>query len=107
MAEKSPQDQVRELKDLVLDYAKQETVEPIKQLGAYIGWALAGAALLGIGIVFLAIGLLRFLQTSMPEALDGTGKSSWFPYFATIAALGIVAFVIVKKMTKPSEKDPQ
>ena len=107
MAEKSPQDQIRELKDLVVDYAKQETIDPIKALGKYIGWALGGAVLLGTGITFAAIGLLRFLQTSTPELLDGSGKSSWFPYFATIVALGGVAGVVAMKMKKPLAKDPQ
>lgn len=107
MAEKSPQDQIRELKDLVVDYAKQETVEPIKALGKYIGWALAGALLLGTGITFLAIGLLRFLQTSTPELIDGSGKSSWFPYFATILALVAVGGFVGMKMKTPSPKDPQ
>lgn len=107
MAEKSPQDQIRELKDLVVDYAKQETVEPIKALGKYVGWAFAGAILLGTGITFLAIGLLRFLQTSTPELIDGSGKSSWFPYFATIVALGAVGAFVGMKMKTPSAKDPQ
>ena len=107
MAEKTPQEQIRELKDLVVDYAKQETIDPLRALGKYVGWGLGGAILLGTGITFLAIGLLRFLQTSLPELLDGSGKSSWFPYFATIVALAAVGAIVGMKMKTPSAKDPQ
>ena len=46
---------VTELRDLVVTYVKQETVVPLKQLGRYVGFGLAGSLLLGFGVVFLAL----------------------------------------------------
>ncbi len=100
MADKSPQQQVQELKDLVVSYAKQETVDPIKNIGRYIGWALAGALAFGVGMTFLAVGALRMLQTTLPELLDGQGKSSWFPYLAVLLLLGSALGLVAMKLTK-------
>ena len=41
--------QVRELRELVVAYAKQETVEPIKGLGRYVGFGLGAGILIGLG----------------------------------------------------------
>ena len=100
MADKSPQQQVQELKDLVVTYAKQETVDPIKNIGRYIGWAVGGAIAFGVGLTFLAVGILRLLQTSLPELVDGRGKSSWFPYFIVLVLLGAALGVVAMKLTK-------
>lgn len=85
----NPQDTVRELKELIVTYAKQETIDPLKGLGRYIGFGLAGAALLGTGIFFLAVGALRGLQTQTDTAL--TGNWSWVPYLVVVVALAALA----------------
>ena len=43
----NPQQTVRELKDLVIAYAKQEATDPLKGLTRYVGFGLAGALLMG------------------------------------------------------------
>lgn len=87
MADK-PKDTVRELKELVVAYAKQETVEPLKGLGRYVGFGIGGALLLGVGLFFLAIGALRALQTETGTRF--TGNWSWAPY--AIVLVGLVVF---------------
>ncbi len=83
----SPQETVTELKVMVVDYAKQETVDPLKRLGDWLKWSLAGAILLVFGVALLSLGLLRILQ----EEVDtfGGGKS-WIPYIITLGALLVV-----------------
>lgn len=46
---------VLELRDLVVTYVKQETIVPLRQLGRYIGFGIAGALLLGLGVVLLGV----------------------------------------------------
>jgi hypothetical protein len=80
---------VLELRDLVIDYIKQETIVPIKQLGRYIGFGIVGSLLLGLGVVLLGVGGLRALQTETGETF--TGDWSWAPYgimFAVMLAGG-------------------
>jgi Putative Actinobacterial Holin-X, holin superfamily III len=86
-----PQETVRELRELVVGYAKQETIEPLKGLGRYAGFGIAGAFLMGVGVVFLAIGGLRALQDETGTAL--TGNWSWVPYLAVVVVSGILAAI--------------
>jgi hypothetical protein len=76
---------VLELRDLVVTYVKQETVVPLRQLGRYAGFGIAGALLLGLGVVLLGVGALRALQTETGETF--TGDWSWAPYLIVFAAL--------------------
>jgi len=57
-----PSDQVNELRELVVGYAKQETVEPLKRLKRFLAFGVSGAMCVGIGVSFLLLGLLRGLQ---------------------------------------------
>lgn len=101
MADK-PQDTVRELKDLVVAYAKQETVEPLKGLGRYVGFGVGGAALLGTGLFFLAMGGLRALQTETGDTFDGNW--SFAPYAIVVVALMLFALIAWKAGTRKKER---
>ena len=103
MAEKPPQEQLRELKELIIAYFKQETVDPLTGLGRYVGFGLLGAVLMGTGICFLAIGGLRALQTETGTTF--TGNWSWVPYLLTIVALLIVAFVALLLARSPRSSE--
>ena len=69
---------VLELRDLVVGYVKQETVVPLRQLGRYIAFGLAGALLLGLGVVLLGVGGLRALQSETGDTFRADW--SWAPY---------------------------
>jgi hypothetical protein len=84
----NPQETLRELRDLVIAYVKQETVEPIKGLGRYIAFGIIGALLIGTGIVFVEIGVLRLLQGTGADP-HFTGNWSWAPY--AIVVVGSLA----------------
>jgi hypothetical protein len=87
----NPQQTIRELKELVIAYAKQETVDPLKGLARYVGFGIGGALLLGVGMMFLAIGALRFLQVQTGTTF--TGNWSWAPYLIVVVALLIFALL--------------
>jgi Putative Actinobacterial Holin-X, holin superfamily III len=76
---------VTDLRDLVVAYVKQETVVPLKSLGRWIGFGVAGSLLLGFGVVFLAMSGLRALQTETGDTF--TGDWSWVPYLIMVFAL--------------------
>ena len=99
----NPQQDVRELKDLVVAYAKQETLEPLKGLGRYVGFGLAGALLMGTGIGFLAMGLLRALQENRGWAVHGNW--SWVPYVIDVVILVAIAGLVWFVQSKRSEKN--
>ncbi|MGQ0520310.1 MAG: hypothetical protein ACT4PX_04045 [Actinomycetota bacterium] len=78
-----------ELWKLVLSYLKQETVVPIKGLGRFLALGIAGSAVLSLGLVLLALALLRALQTETDTTF--AGDRSWAPYGITLVACGVVA----------------
>jgi hypothetical protein len=86
----------RELVDMTVAYAKQETVEPLKLLGGYVAKGVAGAAIASVGLVFLLVGVLRVLQVEGGTYLDG--RLSMLPYLITLVVAGIVAVFTLSKI---------
>ncbi len=78
---------VNELAGLVIAYFKQETVVPIKALGRYILYGLAGSVLISIGGGLLSLTVVRLLQAETGASL--TGSLTWVAYVGGIVvALG-------------------
>jgi hypothetical protein len=88
---------IAEVVELVTTYAKQETVEPIKNAGRFLGTGLAAAGLLGIGLSLVLLGLLRLLQTEVERL--ATGSLSWIAY---LIVLVVCAGVIVLTLSRIS-----
>jgi hypothetical protein len=72
---------------LVIDYVKQETLDPLKGLGRYVLFGVAGAVFLSFGLLVLTISLLRLLQGETGTTFSG--NLSWVPY--VICAIVVVA----------------
>ena len=92
---KSMPEVATELWALTKDYARQETVEPLKGIGRYLAYGTAGALLGSIGVILLMLAGLRALQTETGDALDGT--LSWVPYLIVlVVAAALVAWAITR-----------
>jgi hypothetical protein len=78
-----PDAQVGDLVQLVKDYARQETLGPITGFGRYVAFGIAGAFLVGLGMLVVLLGLLRMLQTEA-DWLDGP-NTALLGYLITIA----------------------
>jgi hypothetical protein len=99
-SEKSVPALAAELWDLVRAYAKQETVEPMKGLGRYAAFGIAGSVVLSVGLVLLLLGGLRALQTETGTTF--TGNWSWAPYLLALAGTGLVLALVARGMRKRS-----
>lgn len=97
-SEKSLPTLASELWDLVRAYAKQETIQPLKGIGRFIGFGLAGAFLLGMGLVLIAIGGLRVLQTETGTTFHGNW--SWAPYLIVLVACVSIAGIFISRTSK-------
>ena len=53
----------QDLWELLVAYAKQETTEPLKGLGRWIGYGAGGSFLIAIGFLLVFMAALRALQT--------------------------------------------
>ena len=89
-----------EMFDLVKAYAKQETLDPLRGAGRWLGLGLAGSVLLVIGSLELILALLRALQTETGSSLQG--NLSWLPYLITITVASLVAVVLALRINKRS-----
>ncbi len=99
MADQSPKQTVDELRDMVVNYAKQETVDPLKRLGMWAGFGIAGAMCLAIGAFLVGLGLLRLLQS-----MDWSdGNWSWAPYLIVFALVVALIAACVVAMTRTPE----
>ena len=85
-----------EVVQLIVDYAKQETLGPLKGLARVVAFGTAGSVALAAGTALLLLAALRVLQTETGSAF--TGKLSWLPYVITgglaTAVMGLAAWRI-------------
>ncbi len=79
-------------------YVAQETLGPLRGLGRYLFFGLAGAIAISVSIVLAALALMRVLQT---ETTVFGANWSFVPHLAA-AALLIVAIVLLARSIKPS-----
>jgi uncharacterized membrane protein YidH (DUF202 family) len=93
--------EAKELVDLVVGYAKQETIDPLKRLGKSVAFGVVGAVLVGTGTLFLALSALRAMQTETDTFEDNL---SWAPYFMVFVLL-VVAAVVSWVTLGPGGKD--
>lgn len=89
---------VTELWELIVAYVKQETLEPLKALGRFVGFGVAGGVLLSVGAVLIGVGGLRAIQTETRQHL--TGDWSWLPYLAIVLYCLIIAGIAVSRIAK-------
>lgn len=79
-----------EIRALVVRYIKEETIQPLKDLGRFVAFGALGSLFVGFGTVLLLVGALRYLQWQFP-VLDGS--LSWIPYLV-VAALALLVIAL-------------
>lgn len=104
-SDKSLPGEAQELFQLVVGYAKQETLDPVKNLGRFIGYGMAGALLSSLGAVLLLLGGLRLLQTETGDTFDGNW--SFVPYVVVLVVSGAIAAGAVKARSRGQGRDRQ
>ncbi len=85
----------REAFSLLVAYVKQEALEPLKGLGRFVLFGVAGSVAIAVGTVMLLVAALRILQT---ETGTFHGNLSWVPYLIVtaigLAVMGLAAWRI-------------
>ena len=101
--EKSIPQVMTELWEMLVSYAKQETVDPLKGLGRFVAFGMASAIVGSIGIILLTLAGLRALQTHNDGRLDGNWN--WVPYLAALVLLALLIMIFVRRI-KPKRSRP-
>jgi Putative Actinobacterial Holin-X, holin superfamily III len=93
------------LVQLVKDYARQETVGPIRGAGRWAAFGGAGAVLFAVGTILLMLTAVRVMQTET-DAFDGKWMGL-IPYcVALLIAVGVIALAISRIGRKSLQKEP-
>jgi hypothetical protein len=85
---------------LVRDYAKQETIGPLRGAGRWIGYGAAGALLLGTGLALVLLGLLRLIQAEWDRA--ASGALSWLAYLVVLIVCVAIIAITLSRIKQPS-----
>lgn len=94
-------DDIGSVIDYVKGYARQEIVAPVQNAPKWIGFGLGGAMAFGVGLMFVVLGVLRFMQTEYPRVFHRVGWSLVM-YVAGLVVCGLVIAFGLKKIKKPT-----
>lgn len=86
----SIQKDLEEIRALFIQYVKEETLQPLKDLGRFVLWGTIGSVFVGFGFAMLLFAALRFLQEQF-RVLDGS--LSWLPYLIVVV-LGLLIMAL-------------
>ena len=89
---------LNELLGLVVAYAKQETIDPLKSLGRYVAWGVAGAFLFATGGAMLTLTAVRVVQAETGPHLRG--NLTWVPYLGGVVVAGAGAVWATMRIVK-------
>jgi hypothetical protein len=89
-----------ELFEYVKTYARQETLGPLRGAGRWLAVGTAAAAVLGLGLMLMMLGLLRLLQTEWERS--ATGRLSWLSYLIVFVVVVALLLLTVTRISKKS-----
>jgi hypothetical protein len=99
--EKGTGEVISDLVDLLKNYARQETIDPLKSLGRFVGFGAGAALCWGIAGTLLTIGVLRVVQVETRDLFDGNW--TFVPYLAALIVSGGGAVLSLKLIRKKPE----
>jgi len=100
--EKSIPEVISELWEMLLAYGKQETIDPLKGLGRFVAFGIGSAVIGSLGIILLALGGLRLLQTHNDDHFSG--NLNWVPYLAALVLLAVLIAIFVSRINKKGSR---
>lgn len=89
-------DELNDIWRLVVGYAKQETISPLRGVARFMQWGFAGMICFAIAAAFAALAILRGLQY---ETRLGDGNWSVLAYLVTF-----VLFIVLLALAVTSAK---
>jgi len=91
----SMQRDLQEVRDLLVRYFKEQTVQPLKDLGRFVAFGALGSIFVAFGVVIGLLGVLRMLQSLFP-VLDGS--LSFIPYLIVVVLAVLVGLLVVQRI---------
>lgn len=89
---------IQELWNLLVAYTKQETVDPLRNIGRFVAYGVGGMMILTIGCVLLALSVLRAMQSQTGDLFFGFW--SWVPYAVVTLVLAALVGLAISRIGK-------
>ena len=97
----SPKRKLDNMLNVLRNYIRQETIEPIRSLFGSVIFLFIGSLAVSIGFIFISIGLVAFLQE-----IDGMDTwFSWVPYLCGSLFLVCVVFLSIRSFIVRKSRD--
>ncbi|MEI7623194.1 MAG: hypothetical protein WCJ88_06535 [Actinomycetes bacterium] len=93
---KSVAEIVQDLWDLLVAYARQETLDPLRNIGRYLLFGVGGMIVITIGVFMFGLSALRALQTQTGDVF--VGFWSWVPYLIVAVVLGGLVTLAISRI---------
>lgn len=93
-------DRVADVVETVKEYARQETVEPIRGAARWVAVGTVASLCLGVAMLYAALAVLRLSQDLGGSALDGSW--SFLHYLVTAVVLAVLVKVTISRIGRTS-----
>jgi hypothetical protein len=87
---------VGEFLDLSKQYVREQTLEPAKKLGRLAGFSFAGAFLMALAALFLAVALMRLIVDVLPDGVMWSGLGYILSSIALLALTGLMMWRLTR-----------
>ncbi len=95
----SSTEQLADTVQMLKEYARQETLDPVKTAGKWIGFGVLGAVMIGFATGMLTLGIMRMAQTEWPDAFGGRWMKL-LPYLFGLLLCVVVALLALRRINK-------
>lgn len=83
--------------EMLYRYVRQELVDPLRNAFRWVGFGILGGLFILLGSVFIALGVLRLLQS---PRLPFVGGWSWAPYLIVSFVGLLTVFVVFSRSSR-------
>jgi hypothetical protein len=89
---------IQELWELLVAYTKQETIDPLRNIGRFVAYGVGGMTIITVGCILLSLAVLRSMQTQTGDLLAGFW--SWVPYAVVSLVLAALVALAISRIGK-------
>lgn len=93
--------QIGQMIQLVKDYARQETLGPLRGAGRWLAAGTAGALFIGLGCAFIVLGVLRLVQAEFAPTFRGRWMAL-LPYGIALLIAVVIIAIAASRIFKTS-----
>lgn len=88
--------------DALTSYVRGQLLRPLSGAGRWLLFGIVGGLLVGAGVVFMLLGVLRLLQTELSGMSGVNSRLSWLPYLIVLV-IGVAVLIVTLQRISRTE----